>query len=199
MTTVDAWRGTVRTIRWSPVLATPLATCVAILALRAGGGPAPPGLTLVGTTGLAFTAMVVAFLVDDVTSEAAPATPVGARDRLLTRAAFVVPVVAAGWLLVLAFHHVVLAPVASAEVAAQARWAIGVAFGAVGFASLAGAGRAFSSPGAVGVAAMACVGVASQASLTPWMEALPASEVLCAGTALFAALSAAMATKEPAR
>ena len=199
MTTVAGWRGTTRSIRWSPVLVTPVAASVALVGTWTVGGSAPAGLTLVGDAGLAFTAVAAGFIVDDVTGEAAPATPVDGRARLVARAAVVVPVAVAGWLLVLAVYQAVTSSPGDPDIAGRARSGLAMASAAFGFAALGGKLRSVVSPGAAGFGAMACVGVASQVAPAGWRQALPPGEVVSVAAILFGLVTLALATREPAR
>lgn len=199
MTTVDGVRATIRSIRWSPVLATPVAASLALLGARALAGPGAGRMTSVGEAGLAFTAVALAFVVDDVTLDAAPATPVHARARLVARAAVAVPVAVAGWLLVLAVYHVVSSSAEAAEIGRRGRAGLALASAAIGFAAVGGRWRSVASPGGAGVGAMACVGLVSMVSPKAWLEALPPGDLLLPAAVLFGLVTVAVATREPAR
>ena len=197
VTTGDGCRATLRSVRWSPVLATPVAASVAVVAASALVGPAGD-MTLAGDVALAFTAVAGAFLLDDPTAAAAPATPIGARARLLARAAVALPVAVAGWLVVLAVYRRVGAS-AAAGVADRAPSALGLASAAVGFGAL-GASLGFDrSPGAAGAAVMAGGGALTRACPAGWLEALPSGDALGLAAIPFALVAVAAATREPAR
>lgn len=200
LTTVEGFSGTIRSMRWAPVLAAPFAASVALVGLRSVAGPdSRMTLTLVGEAGLAFTAVTLAFIVDDLTLDAAPATPVDARTRLVGRAIVAAPVVVAGWLLVLAVYQSVTSSPAAGDIAAEARLGLALACGAIGFAALGASLRSVVSPGAAGVAAMACVGVISRVAPAQWLQALPPGDVVSAAAILFGVVTAAVTTGEPAR
>lgn len=190
-------RGTMRSIRWSPVLSVPVAAAVALLAVRLTG-PRIDELAMVGDVGLVFTAVSVAFVVDDVALEAAPATPVGARARLVARAAVAVPVAVAGWLLVLLVYRSVLSSGGGPEVAERATSGLALAVAALGLASLGGKLRSVVSPGAAGMGAMAGVGVAWSVSPDAWVRVLPSGDVACLAAIVFGLVAVTVATKEPA-
>lgn len=198
LTTVEGFIGTIRSIRWAPVLAAPIAASAALVGVRGLAG-LDPRMTLVGEAGLAFTAVTLAFIVDDVTRDAAPATPVDARPRLVGRAIVAAPVVLAGWLLVLAVYHWVTPSAGAADVADQALGGLALASAALGLAALGGRVGSVMSPGAAGAGAMACAGVVSRVSPEAWLEALPPTKLLCPAAILFGVLTAVIATSEPAR
>lgn len=198
LTTVEGSIGTIRSIRWAPVLVAPVAASAALVGVRGIAGP-DSLMTLVGEAGLAFTAVTLAFIVDDVTRDAAPATPVDARLRLVGRAIVAAPVVLAGWLLVLAVYHSVTPSAGAADVADRALGGLALASVALGLAALGGRVGSVMSPGAVGVGAMACAGVVSRVSPEAWLEALPPGKLLCPAAILFGVLTVAIATSEPAR
>ncbi|MDQ3978892.1 MAG: hypothetical protein M3314_05000 [Actinomycetota bacterium] len=194
----DVWRGTIRAIRWSPILATPLAASSTLVALRLIAGPAAAGrLQVVEELGLAFTAVAVAFLADDVTSEASPAVPVEAPARLRLRLAVGVPAVAMGWLLVLAVSDRVIPGGLLDHASGSAVASVGLAATALAMAVVARRTRAAVSPGAVGVASVATVGLASLAVPTAWIEALPPPEAAWPVLIALALLTIAVAGREP--
>ena len=200
LTTVEGFIGTIRTIQWGPVLAAPIAASAALVGVRGVAGPDDRmTLTLVGEAGLAFTAVALAFIVDDVALDAAPATPVDARPRLVGRAIVAAPVVLAGWLIVLAMYHSVTPSAAAADVADQALGGLALASAALGLAALGGRVGSVMSPGAAGAGAMACAGVVSRVFPEAWLEALPPGKLLCPAVILFGVLTVAIATSEPAR
>ncbi len=199
VTTVDGVRGTIRSIRWSPLLVTPVAASVALLGAQAVADPAAGRMTLVGEAGLAFTAVAPAFLVDDGTLDAAPATPIEARARLVARAVVAVPVAVAGWLLVLAVYHVVTSSAEAAGVGDRAQAGLTLASAALACAALGGKLRSIASPGAAGVGAMACVGVVLRVSPGAWLEALPPGDLICPAVILFGLVTVTVSTREPAR
>lgn len=201
LTTVEGFIGTIRSIPWAPVLAAPVAASAALMGLRGVTGPdGRMTLILVGEAGLAFTAVALAFIVDDVTRDAAPATPVDARMRLVGRAVVAAPVVLAGWLLVLAvYQSVTTSSPAAGDIAGEARLGLALACGALGFAALGANLRSVVSPGAAGVAAMACVGVISRVAPAQWLQALPPGDVVSAAAILFGVVTVAVTTGEPAR
>ncbi len=197
LTTADGWRGTVRSIRWSPMLSAPVAGCGALVGAWAFAGSAPGRMTLIGKVTLAFAAVMVAFVVDDVSVEAAPATPVTARGRLLARAALAVPASVLGWLLVLAVYNSVTSS-AAASVAYLAWSGVAMACAAVGFAALGRSVRSVPSPGAAGVAAMACIGAAWSTLPAAWVRLVPEKHVLYAAAVVFGSVSLVRGTREPA-
>lgn len=196
VTTVDGWHGTVRSIRWSPMLVTPVATCAALVVVRAVAGPGS-GMGVVGKVGLASTAVAAAFVADDAALETAPATPVAARARLTARAVVAVPVVVLGWVLVLGVHHSVSPLPAAPDLVDRALAGLGVGSTGLALATLAGRLQAVVSPGAAGVGAMACLGVASMVLPAASLAALPAAEVVWPPTILLALVTVAVATREP--
>jgi hypothetical protein len=155
---------------------------------------------LVGDAGLAFTAVAAAFIADDISLEAAPATPVDARARLMARAAVAVPVAAGGWLLVLGVYQAgTSSPGLFDDIAGHAWCGLALACAALGFAALGGKLRSVVSPGAAGVAAMACVGVVSRVAPAGWLQALPSGDVVSAAAILFGLVTLAVTTREPVR
>ena len=196
--TVEGFIGTIRSIRWAPVLAAPIAASAALVGVRGLAG-LEPRMTLVGEAGLAFTAVTLAFIVDDVTRDAAPATPVDARPRLVGRAIVAAPVVLAGWLLVLAVYHSVTPSAGAADVADQALGGLALASAALGLAALGGRVGSVMSPGAAGAGAMACVGVISRVAPAQWLQALPPGDVVSAAAILFGVVTVAVTAGEPAR
>lgn len=200
LTTLEGFSGTIRSIRWAPVLAAPVAASAALVGVRGVAGPdGRMTMTLVGEAGLAFTAVALAFIVDDVTRDAAPATPVDARPRLVGRAIVAAPVVLAGWLLVLAMYHWVTHSAGAADVADQALGGLALASAAVGLAALGGRVGSVLSPGAAGAGAMACVGVISRVAPAQWLQALPPGDVVSAAAILFGVVTVAVTAGEPAR
>lgn len=193
------WRSTIRAVRWSPILSTPAAASVGLVAFRLIAGPAAAGrLHMVGELGLAFTAMAVAFLADDPTTDAAPAVPVEAPARLRLRLAVGAPAAAAGWLLVLAVSDQVVPGGLLDDVAGRALAGVGLAATALAMAVVAGRTGAATSPGAVGVAALATVGLASLVVPTAWVDALPPPEAAWPVLIAMAWLTIAVAGREPA-
>lgn len=195
--TLDGLRGTIRSTRWSPVLVTPMAASAALLGAHVVHGGAAGAMTLLGDTGLAFTAVAPAFIADDATSAAAPATPVDARARLLARSVVAMPVAAAGWMLVLVVYRFVTSAVV-VDVSARALVGLAMASVALAFAALGGRLSSAVSPGAVGVAAMALLGVLWTVAPKVWVDALPPGELLPASAILFSLATVAVATREPA-
>ncbi len=192
---LDGWTSTTRSIRWSPLFVAPVATSVALLAGDALVDVAALPISLVGETGLALAAAVAAFIADDATREAAPATPVAARARLAVRAALMLPVVIAGWLLVLALYARVLPP--SIDLGHRALAGLGVASGALALAAVGSRFWSIASPGAAGLAAMATLGLVLQLVPDRWMAHAPAGTVLWPVTILASLLVVAHATQEP--
>lgn len=197
MTTIDGLRGTIRSTRWSPVLVTPVAASAALLGTHVVHGGAAGAMSLLGDTGLAFTAVAPAFIADDAASAAAPASPVDARARLLARATVATPVAVAGWMAVLGVYHFVTSS-AAIDVSARALAALAMASAALGFAALGGRLSSAVSPGAAGVAAMAFLGVVWSVAPKAWVDALPPGELICAPAILFGLVTVAVATREPA-
>lgn len=196
VTTVDGLRGTIRSTRWSPVLVTPVAASAALLGTHVVHGGAAGAMALLGDTGLAFTAVATAFIADDAASAAAPASPVGARARLLARAAVAIPVAVAGWTAVLGVYHFVTS--AGIDVSARALAAPAMASAALAFAALGGRLSSAVSPGAAGVAAMALLAVVWTVAPKAWLDALPPGELICASAFLIGLVTVAVATREPA-
>jgi len=194
---VDGVLGTIRSIRWSPVILTPIAASAALLGADAVSGSAGGPMSLVGDAGLAFSAVALAFIMDDATGDAAPATPVDARERLVARAALAVPVAVAGWLLVLAVYHQVASSAGTAGMGERARVGAALACAAVGFAAVGGRLLAVGSPGAAGAGAMACIGAASMVSPNALLEALPPADLLCPAAVLLGLVAVALGTREP--
>lgn len=197
--TLTGWRGTARSVRWSPLVATPLFLCAAIIVVEAAMDPSPADIGVLGEWGLAFTAAGAAFLADDATREAAPATPVGARARMAARAALAGPVVVAGWVLILLVYDAVTPAAVTADVPDRALAGVGLGAAALGLATLGDKVRAVTSPGAVGVGATACLAVASQSVPERWLAALPPPAVLWPVTVLVAVATAVVAEREPVR
>lgn len=197
VTTMTGWRSTARSVRWAPVLVTPLALCAALVVVGAVASPAPRNMSLLGEAGLAFTAAAVAFIGDDPTLEAAPATPIEARARLVTRATLAVPVVVAGWLLVLVVYDSLTPVSVTAERADLALAGLGVGAAALALAAVGGRLRSVQSPGAAGTGAMACLAVTARSLPPAWLENLPPARVLWPTTILVAVVTVAAATREP--
>lgn len=197
LTTVDGLRGTIRSMRWSPVLVTALAASAALLGTHVVRGGATGAMALLGDTGLAFTAVAPAFIADDAASAAAPATPVDARARLLARAVVAMPVAVAGWVAVLGVYRFVTSSV-GIDVSDRAVAALAMVSAALAFAALGGRLSSAVSPGAAGVAAMAFLGVLWSVSPNAWAEALPPGELLSMSAILFGLVTVAVATREPA-
>ena len=199
MTSLDGWRRTVRSIRWSPVVVTPVVASSAILVVgvltrhESGGG----GVSLVADAGLALTAAVAAFIADDPTLEAAPATPVEAGSRLVARAAAVVPVLVAGWLLALAVYDRFEPDPTAVDVAGRALAGFGLATAALGLAALARRIGSVQSPGAAAVGAVAGLGVTSCLLPARWVQVLPSGPAVWPVTILAAVVTIAVMTREP--
>lgn len=196
-TAVDAWVSFGRSIRWSPLVAAPLAASAALLAIGVLTEPDPVRVALVGETGLAFTAAATAFIADDPGREAAPSTPVEAPARLARRAWLMLPVAVAGWLAVLALYTWV-SPVPPMNLAHRALAGLGVASSALGVAALGSRFRSVVSPGAAGIAAVAVLGVALEVVPVRWSAHLPEGVVLWPVTVVVSLLVVAYATREPA-
>lgn len=195
----DVWRGTIRTVRWGPILSTPVAACLAVVVLRLLAGPTAAGrLHVVEELGLALTAMAVAFLADDVTADASPAVPVEAPARLRLRLAVGAPVAAVGWLLLLAVSHQVTGGGLLDDAAGMALSSVALAATTLAVAVVAGRTRASVSPGAVGLASVVSVGLLSLAAPTAWIEALPPPETAWPVLTALALLTIAVAGREPA-
>ena len=195
--TVDGWTSTVRSSRWSPLVIAPVVASASLLWVAAASQPDPVRTGLVGETGLALSAVAGAFIADDLTAQAAPATPLGAGARLAARAAFMVPLTIVGWLLVLAVYASV-APSFSADLAQRALSGLALACAALAFAAVAGRFRSVMSPGALGVAAMATLGLVLTTVPARWLAHLPSGEVLRPVTILVGLLVVVAATQEPA-
>lgn len=199
MASVDGWRTTLRSIRWSPLLLAPVVASVALVVVAAVSQGAGGAVGLVADAGLALTAVVTAFIADDPTLEAAPATPIEARARLVARAAAAVPVAVVGWLLVLTVYDSITPEPAAIDLAGRALAALGLGSAALALAALTGRFQSVVSPGAAAVGAMACAGVASRALPGRWLEALPAAHAAWPATVLLALITVAVATTEPVR
>ena len=195
VTTADGWLGTVRSIRWSPLLVTPLVCSLSLVLAGALADPPPGHLAMVGEAGLAFTALAAAFIADDATRDAAPAMPTEARARLAARAVLTVPVTVVGWFVVLAVY-VWSAPVPPV-VGERALAGLGLATAALALAALSGKLRAVESPGAAGVGAMVALGMVRFILPSTWRAALPPGEVLWPLIIMLALITVAAATREP--
>ena len=194
--TADGWRATVRSIRWSPLLVVPPAASAVLLAAGALGDDAGRAV-MVGETGLAFTALSMAFIADDATRAAAPGVPVEAPTRLAARAAVMAPVVALGWLLVLAtYAPVLLGPAGIGGLSDRALAALGLASAALALATLVGRWTAAPSPGAVTVAAAVALHVL-QVVPKSWLAALPPGRPAWPAVAALAVIVAGLAAREP--
>lgn len=197
VTTAGGWAATARSVRWSPVVTAPLATCLALVLVRAIGGPVQRGPAVLGDAGLAFTAIAAAFTADDPTLDAAPAMPVPARLRMAARAVVLLPMTVSGWLLVAALDGG-LNPAATRDLAGSALVALGLASAALGIAALAAKRWSLESPGAVGAGAMACLLMVLRALPASWLDPLPPTKMWAPATAIVALVLVAMTTKEPA-
>lgn len=167
------WAGTVRSIRWSPLVVPPAVAVASVVTVRMAVGPRDPILALVGQTAIAFAAGSAAFVVDDATAEAAPAVPTAAPARLLARAAVAVPVVVGGWVAVLAVHRAVAAGPLRPHLATTALAAVAITFLAAGVAGLCAGMAPVASPGAAGLGAVAVAGVAREVVPAPWLALAP--------------------------
>jgi hypothetical protein len=195
----DAWVGTIRAVRWSPILTTPVATCLGLVALRLIVGPAAAGrLEVAGQVGLAFTAMTVAFLADDATTEASPALPIDAPARLRLRLMAGAPAAVMGWLLVLAVSDHIIPGGALHNAAATALASVGLAVTALAMAVVAARTRPGASPGAMGLTSIVTLGLASLAAPTTWVEALPPPQAAWPVLIALALFTIAVAGREPA-
>ncbi len=154
-------------------------------------------MTGVGDAGLAVTAVAGAFIADDVVGDAAPGMPLGTRARLAARAAVALPVVAAGWLLVLTVHQRVAEVPETVALPIHVVTALGLTSSAVAMAALAERTLVLPSPGAVGVMVMAGIGAVSRVVPEAWLEALPPGRVVSAVTVVSALAVVAVATREP--
>ena len=198
MTSLDGWRRTVRSIRWSPVVVTPVVASAAILVVGVlSGHESGRGISFVADAGLGLSAAVAAFIADDPTLEAAPATPVAAGSRLVARAAAVVPVVVAGWLLVLVVYDRFEPNPAAVDVAGRALAGVGLATAALGLAALARRIGSVQSPGAAAVGAVAVLGVTSCLLPARLVQVLPSGRALWLVTILAAVVTVAVTTREP--
>lgn len=198
LTTVDGLRGTIRSTRWSPVLVTPLAASAALLGTHLVHGGTAGAMSLLGDTGLAFTAVAPAFIADDAASAAAPATPVDARSRLLARAAVAMPVAVAGWMAVLGVYRFVTSS-AGSDLSARSITALAMASAALAFAALGGRLSSAVCPGAAGVATMTVLGMLWMVAPVAWVDALPPGGLISASAILFGLVTVAFATREPVR
>ena len=196
--TVDGWRATARSIRWSPLLVAPAVSSVALVVMHVLADGPPGRMSQVGEAALAFTAVTVAFVADDAALDAAPATPTEAPARLAVRAALMAPVSLLGWLLVLSVYGWLTPGPVTAGGLDRALGGLGLASAALALAALAGRLRWVVSPGAAGVAAMAGLGAALVVSPAAWLEALPPVEAVWPVTVLLALVTVAVATREPA-
>ncbi len=198
VTTLDGWRSTIRTISWSPLLLAPVVASIALVVVAAAAPIGSP-IGLVGDAGLALTAVVGAFIADDPALEAAPATPIEARARLVARAAAATPVAVVGWLLVLGVYDHVTPHPAAVDLVNRALAALGLGSAALALGALSGKLRSVVSPGTAAVGAMAGLGVASLVVPEKWLEVLPPALMIWPATILLALVTVAVTTKEPAR
>lgn len=195
-TTVDGWVSTMRSIRWSPLVAAPVAAAVAVLVAGTFADGDTVKVGLVAETGLAFTAVMAAFIADDPTTEAAPGTPVEAPARLAVRAGLMVPVAVAGWLSVLAVYACVT-PGLAVDLGERALAGSGISSAALAVAALATKVRSVVSPGAAAAGVMAAFGLSLQVVPVRWLEHLPSGRVLWPVTILVGLLVVVAAAKEP--
>ncbi len=197
--TTDGLRATVRSVRWSPLLLAPVASAIALVAVRTIAHVDSMRIAFLGDAGLVFTAVVVAFVADDAILSGAAPTPIEARTRLAARALVAVPVTVAGWLAVLAVYWRVLPGPAQPGIGSIALASLGVAATALALATLFARSPAVASPGAAGVAGMVVVGIILQAAPVAWLEHLPAHRTMWVATILVALPLIIAATREPAR
>jgi hypothetical protein len=197
LTTLDRCVSTGRSIRWSPLVAAPVAASAALLVAGplASGDPASVGI--VGECGLAFTAVSAAFIADDACRDAAPGTPVEAPKRLATRAGLMAPVAVIGWLVVLAVYASVT-PSLPVDLGERILAGSGIAVAALALAAVGGRLRSVASPGAVGAGAVAALGLALQAAPARWLEHLPPATVVSAIAIAVGLMVVVLATREPA-
>lgn len=191
------WRGTARSVRWSPMLVVPVVSCVALVVVGAAADPGPGKMSLLGEASLAFTAVTAAFMADDAALEGAPAMPVEAPVRLAARAALALPVVVVGWLLVLAVYKSVTPVSTTDHFADRALAGLAVAAAALALAALGGRLSSVGSPDAAGVGAMACLAVIWRSLPEAWLAMLPSASVLWPVTAGVAVVAIAVGTREP--
>lgn len=196
MMTAGAWRATIRSVRWLPMLVAPASACLVLIVGRVAFG-ALADVGLVGRAGLVLTAAAAAFVVDDAAVEAAPASPVEVRARLAARAAVAVPVVVSAWLVVLAVQLGVTAASAAPAVAERALMSMGAGSAALAAAAVAARWRHLASPGAVGMSVVATLGAGWAALPARAVDALPPAEVAWPVVILAAFGVAAWATREP--
>lgn len=181
------------------MLATPVVLSVGLVVLRTVVGPNRGNVDLLGEWSLGFAALAAAFIADDATLEAAPATPVGARARLAARVALVGPVVVAGWLLVLLAYDAVSPAAVTADIADRVRTGVGLAAAALALAALGGKVRGVASPGVVGVGVMSVLAVVHRSAPETWLAALPPPTVLWPVTVVLAIATTVFSGREPAR
>jgi hypothetical protein len=198
VTTADGWRGTARTVRWSPVLVTPLAASLALVVVHDVAAAGAGSIALLADTALALTAITAGFAVDDGIVDAARATPHDGRARLVARAMLVLPAVLVGWLVVLAVYRGIGAA-GSLDVDRAALRAVGLAAAALGIAAVAGRVPSIGSPGTAAVGLVASAGVAARVVPQCWVAALPRGSLLSPVVVVLALATVATATKEPAR
>lgn len=174
--TMDLWAGTARSISWSRYLVAPLGS-VAGLGVAGPLAAAPAYLALVGEAGLAVTALAAAFIADDASADAAPATPVEAPRRLAIRAGLALPVVVAGWLAVLGVYTWV-SPDPLGELGPRAWAGVGIAAAALAVSAIGGRLASVPSPGAAGAGAMVALGVGLGLVPLRWLDYLPPGPVV---------------------
>lgn len=198
-TTADGWRATVRSVRWSPILLIPATMSLALLVVpplaRPGSGP----VGLLGEAGLAFTAIGAAFIADDPTTEAAPATPIEARLRLALRACVAAPVLLGGWLTVLWLYNRADPEALAEGLTGRTLLGLGLAVAAVAVSTVAGRRLAVASPGAVGAGALVACCAFLPVAPVAWARALPPSTTIWTVAILAGLATITAATKEPSR
>ncbi len=191
--TVDGWVGTARSVRWSPMLAAPVASVAALVALRLAADAEQAVYALVGQSALAFTAAAAGFVVDDGAAEAAPGAPTEAAVRLGVRAAVALPVLVAGWAAVLGVHvALVEGPVEPGTIALTS---LAIAAVALGVAGVTAGASQVGSPGVAGLAAIAVLAAAQCAVPPAWLEAAPPTRVTAGTTVVLGALALVITTR----
>lgn len=193
MTTADGWRAVARSVRWGPLLVAPLLGCAALVVARAVAGPAPGRLASVGVLARALICMSVAFLVDDPTVSAAPASPVTVRRRLISRAVLGLPVAVLGWVALVVIER----SLTDGDVSLAAGATIALAGVAIGFAAMADRHGVDPSPGAVGAAAVGAIAAAATMVPPQWAVYAPHGTVLAGAAGVLGLTAVWIGTAEP--
>ena len=196
LATKDGWLGTLRSIRWSPMLVMPVVSCAALGILRSLADPDPGRMAVVAEAALALAACASAFIVDDPTLESAPAMPTDARARFAARAVVMAPVIILGWLAVLGVYRWSASPAAAAD-AGIALTGLGLGSTALALAALSGRSPAVPYPGAAGIGFIIALGALAQLAPIGWLKALPPSDVAWPVAIVLAVLTVRVALREP--